>query len=158
MDIMKLLVIEDEMELSKSICAYMEKNNFICEASYDFLDAIQKIGEKNYECILLDINLPNGNGLYLLKELKELGKSDGVLIISAKNSLNDKLEGLNLGADDYLTKPFHLPELSARVAAILRRKYFAGQNRVVMDEFTIEIQDKIVYVKIGAIDVTRKEY
>lgn len=158
MGIMRLLVIEDEIELSKSICAYMAKNNFICEASYDFLDAIQKIGEKSYECILLDINLPNGNGLYLLKELKELGKSDGVLIISAKNSLNDKLEGLNLGADDYLTKPFHLAELSARVAAILRRKYFAGQNRVVMDEFTIEIQDKIVYGKSGAIDLTRKEY
>jgi DNA-binding response OmpR family regulator len=158
MDIMRLLVIEDEMELSKSICAYMEKNNFICEASYDFPDAIQKIEEKNYECILLDINLPKGNGLHILKELKGLGKSDGVLIISAKNSLNDKIEGLNLGADDYLTKPFHLPELSARVASILRRKYFAGQNRVVMDEFTIEIQDKIVHGKNGTIDLTRKEY
>ena len=155
---MKLLIIEDEIELSKSICSYLERDNFICECCYDFPDAIQKIGDYNYECILLDINLPKGNGLNILKELKGLGKSDGVLIISAKNSLNDKLEGLNLGADDYLTKPFHLPELSARVAAIVRRKYFEGQNRVVTDDLTIELQDKIVYGKKGAVDLTRKEY
>ena len=155
---MKLLVIEDELELSKSICSYLEKDNFICEASYDLPDAVQKIEDNNYECILLDINLPKGNGLDVLKELKDLGKSDGVLIISAKNSLNDKLDGLNLGADDYLTKPFHLPELSARVAAIVRRKYFEGQNRVVTDDLIIELQDKIVTGKNGLIDLTRKEY
>lgn len=155
---MRLLVIEDELELSKSICAYLEKDNFICDASYDFTNAIRKIEDYNYQCILLDINLPNGNGLDILKELKDLGKSDGVLIISAKNSLNDKLDGLKLGADDYLTKPFHLPELSARVAAIVRRKYFDGQNRLVMDDLTIEIQDKTVHSKNGIIDLTRKEY
>ena len=155
---MRLLIIEDEIELSKSICSYMEKNNFICEASYDFSDAIQKIGNRNYECILLDINLPQGNGLTLLKEMKGMGRPGGVLIISAKNSLNDKLDGFSFGADDYLTKPFHLPELSARVASILRRKYFGGQNRVVTDDLTIEIQDKIVYWKNRPIDLTRKEY
>jgi len=155
---MRLLVIEDEIEMSKSICAYMEKNNFICDASYDFPDASQKIDENNYECILLDINLPTGNGLNILNQLKWLGKSNGVLIISAKNSLEDKLDGLNLGADDYLTKPFHLAELSARVEAILRRKYFGGQIHVVTDDFTIEIQDKIVYCKDQPIDLTRKEY
>ena len=155
---MRLLIIEDEIELSKSICSYMEKNNFICEASYDFSDAIQKIENRNYECILLDINLPQGNGLTLLKEMKGRGRPGGVLIISAKNSLNDKLDGFSFGADDYLTKPFHLPELSARVASILRRKYFGGQNRVVTDDLTIEIQDKIVYWKNRPIDLTRKEY
>ena len=155
---MKLLVVEDEKELSKSICSYLQRDNFICETSYDFVDAIQKISENNYECILLDISLPKGNGLNVLRELKDLGKSDGVLIISAKDSLNDKLDGLNLGADDYLTKPFHLPELSARVAAILRRKYFEGQTRMVTDDLVIEMQDKMVTGKNGPIELTRKEY
>jgi len=155
---MKLLIVEDEKELSKSICSYLERDNFICDACYDFTDALEKISYFDYECILLDINLPKGNGLNVLKELKKIGKSDGVLIISAKNSLNDKLDGLNLGADDYLTKPFHLPELSARVAAIVRRKYFDGQTRMVTDDLVIDMQDKIVTGKDGRIDLTRKEY
>jgi DNA-binding response OmpR family regulator len=155
---MKVLVIEDEVELSKSICCYLEKDNFICEPSYDFIDAFRKITGKNYACILLDISLPKGNGLDLLKEIKALGKKDCVLIISAKNSLNDKLDGLNLGADDYLTKPFHLPELSARIAAILRRKYFEGQNRIVIDDLSIELENKIVNGKNGIIELTKKEY
>lgn len=155
---MRLLVIEDEKELSKSICAYLGRDNFICEAAWEYKDAIEKIKDNNFECILLDITLPGGNGLNILRELKNRGKSDGVLIISAKDSLNDKLDGLNLGADDYLTKPFHLPELSARVAAILRRKYFEGHNRVVTNDFIIEIQNKTVIGKNGLIDLTRKEY
>ncbi len=155
---MKLLIIEDEPELSKSICAYLSKDNFICEAAYDCNEALYKITRNTYECVLLDINLPNGNGLTILKELKNQGKSDGVLIISAKNSLNDKIEGLNLGADDYVTKPFHLPELSARIAAILRRKFFDGQNSLVFDDIIINIQDKTVMGKKGIIDLTRKEY
>lgn len=155
---MKILVIEDEIELSKSICSYLKKDNFICEPSYDFYDALQKVRNYDYACILLDITLPAGNGLNILKELKELGKADGVLIISAKNSLSDKLEGLHLGADDYLTKPFHLPELSARVAAIIRRNFFEGKNRIITDGLEIDIQDKIVKGKNGTIDLTRKEY
>ncbi len=155
---MKLLVIEDEIELSKSICSYLKNDNFICEAAYDFTDAMHKIHKSEYGCILLDISLPMGNGLNILKELKKLGKADGVLIISAKNSLNDKVQGLNLGADDYLTKPFHMPELSARVAAIIRRKSFDGKNRIITDELVIDLQDKIVTGKNGTIDLTRKEY
>ena len=155
---MKLLVIEDEIELSKSICSYLKKDNFICEPTYDFDDAMHKISENDYECILLDITLPKGNGLNILRELKYLGKADGVLIVSAKNSLNDKLDGLNLGADDYLTKPFHMPELSARVAAIIRRKYFEGQNKIITDDLIIDLQNKVVNGKKGSIDLTRKEY
>jgi DNA-binding response OmpR family regulator len=155
---MKILVIEDEQELSKSICSYMTRDNFICESAFDYNEAIYKITSYDYECILLDINLPKGNGLTVLQELKNQGKSDGVLIISAKNSLNDKIEGLNLGADDYLTKPFHLPELSARVAAILRRKHFDGQNRIITDDLIIELQDRVARSNHGIIDLTRKEY
>lgn len=155
---MKLLVIEDEIELSKSICSYLKKDNFICEPTYDFDDAMHKISENDYECIILDITLPKGSGLNILRELKYPGKADGVLIVSAKNSLNDKLDGLNLGADDYLTKPFHMPELSARVAAIIRRKYFEGQNKIITDDLIIDLQNKVVNGKKGSIDLTRKEY
>jgi DNA-binding response OmpR family regulator len=155
---MKLLIIEDETELSKSVCEYLKKDNFFCEASYDFNDAMQKIMAKDYDCILLDISLPMGNGLNILKKLKDLDKAEGVLIISAKNSLTDKLEGLNLGADDYLVKPFHLPELSARVAAIIRRKSFNGKNRILIDELYIDMQDKVVKVKNVLVELTRKEY
>ena len=155
---MKLLVVEDEIELSKSICAYLKNDNFICEQAYDYDEAIKKIKSSDYACVLLDISLPMGNGLNVLQELKNLGKADGVLIISAKNSLNDKVKGLNLGADDYLTKPFHLPELSARVAAIIRRKVFEGKNRIITDDLVIDIQDKVVKGSNGVIDLTRKEY
>ena len=155
---MKLLIIEDEVELSKSICSYLKNDNFICEVSYDFHDAMKKIYETDYACILLDISLPQGNGLDILKELKKLGKADGVLIISAKNSLNDKVTGLEWGADDYLTKPFHMPELSARVGAIIRRKSFDGMNRIAIDDLLVDMQDKVVKGKSGNIDLTRKEY
>ena len=160
---MKLLVIEDQMELSRSICAYLKKDNFICEPAYNYNDAMERVKTRNYDCILLDISLPMsngqmGNGLHILSELKELGKVDGVLIISAKNSLNDKLQGLNLGADDYLSKPFHLPELSARVNAIIRRKSFDGKNKIVAGDLVINIQDKVVKGRNGEIDLTRKEY
>ena len=155
---MKLLVIEDETDLSRSICDYLSRDNFICEPAYDFNEAIFKITGNQYECILLDINLPKGNGLKVLEELRVQGKSSGVLIISARNSLNDKLEGLNLGADDYLTKPFHLPELSARIVAIMRRKLFGGHNRILTEDLSIDIQDKTVTGRNGPLDLTRKEY
>ena len=156
---MKLLIIEDEVELSDSIAVYLKNDNFICEQAYDYIEAYQKIKSNEYDCVLLDITLPNGNGLTLLSELRNLDKSNGVLIISAKNSLSDKVNGLNFGADDYLTKPFHLPELSARVAAIIRRKMFKGRDNFhVSDDLTIDIQDKIVKGKMGVIDLTRKEF
>ncbi len=155
---MKLLVIEDERDLSQSICAYLKNDHFVCEAAYDYYDAMDKVLENDYACILLDITLPMGNGLQLLMKLKNLGKADGVLIISAKDSLHDKVQGLNLGADDYLTKPFHMPELSARVAAIIRRKSFEGQNRILTDDLVIHLQDKVVKSKGVAVELTRKEY
>src|SRR3984957_11940606 len=119
---------------------------------------MEKIHLYDYACIILDINLPHGNGLNILKELKSNSKADGVLIISARNSLDDKVTGLNLGADDYLTKPFHLPELAARVAAIIRRKSFEGKNKIVLDNLVLDLQDKTVKGAKGIIDLTRKEY
>jgi DNA-binding response OmpR family regulator len=155
---MKILIIEDQVELSDSIHSYLSHENFSCERAYDFHTAMDKIRLYDYDCIILDITLPFGNGLDILKELKEENKADGVLIISAKNSLDDKVTGLNLGADDYLTKPFHLPELSARVAAIIRRKTFEGKNKIVLDKLVLDLQDKTVRGAKGRIDLTRKEY
>jgi DNA-binding response OmpR family regulator len=155
---MKVLIIEDEKELSKSICQYLSGEQFITETAFDFSSALEKISLYDYACIILDITLPNGSGLNILKELKRNNKADGVIIISAKNSLDDKIYGLNAGADDYLTKPFHLPELSARVAAIIRRKSFEGKNTIKFDELQVNLDEKEVTVKDTALDLTKKEY
>src|SRR6516225_4228086 len=144
---MKVLIIEDEKELSKSICQYLSGEQFITETAFDFNSALEKVSLYDYACIILDITLPNGSGLNILKELKLNNKADGVIIISAKNSLDDKIYGLNAGADDYLTKPFHLPELSARIAAIIRRKSFEGKNRIRFDEVQVNLDEKEVTVK-----------
>ncbi|HVX27500.1 MAG TPA: response regulator transcription factor [Parafilimonas sp.] len=155
---MKILVIEDEKELSKSICQYLSNEQFITETAYDFNSAFEKVSLYDYACIILDITLPHGSGLDILKELKKNNKADGVIIISAKNSLDDKIIGLNAGADDYLTKPFHLPELGARVAAIIRRKSFDGKNVIEFDELHIDLNKKQATVKDVELDLTKKEY
>jgi DNA-binding response OmpR family regulator len=155
---MKLLIIEDQQELSDSICTYLSQEQFTCETAYDHTAAMEKIHAYDYACIILDINLPRGNGLNILQELKTQNKADGVLIISARNSLDDKVLGLNLGADDYLTKPFHMPELAARVAAIIRRKSFEGVNRISFDKLSLDLSNKMVKGPEGPIDLTKKEY
>jgi DNA-binding response OmpR family regulator len=155
---MKILVIEDERELSESICEYLSNEQFVCEKAFTFQTAFEKISLYEYACIILDINLPDGNGMEILKELKKSGKMEGVLIISARNSLDDKVFGLKSGADDYLTKPFHLPELGARVAAIIRRKSFEGKNIIDFNELTLDLSNKSVNVGEKPVDLTRKEY
>ena len=155
---MKVLIVEDEKELSQSICSYLANEQFVCEQAFDYLTAEEKISLYDYACIILDVNLPNGSGLDLLKHLKEQGKIDGVLIVSAKNALDDKVYGLNAGADDYLTKPFHLPELAARLAAIIRRKSFEGKNLINFDVLQIDLNLKTVTVKGARVDLTKKEY
>jgi DNA-binding response OmpR family regulator len=155
---MKILIIEDERELSASICAYLKNEKFFCEAVYDFSSAIEKISLYEYACIILDISLPGGSGMEILKELKANNKADGVLIVSAKNSLDDKVLGLKSGADDYLTKPFYLPELAARVAAIIKRKSFDGNNFLQFDELLLNLDEKTVKANNTVIDLTRKEY
>jgi len=131
---------------------------FVCEPAKDFDTALEKIHLNEYSCIILDLTLPNGSGLDLLRELKKQKKEDGVLIISARNSIDDKIEGLNLGADDYLAKPFHLAELGARVAAIIRRKSFGGQNMIAIDHLTLDLSDKTLKHDGQPVTLTRKEY
>ena len=155
---MKVLIIEDEKELSQSIASYLKGEDYICEIASDFHKAIEKTELYDYDCILLDISLPGGSGLQILKELKANNKMDGVLIISAKNSLDDKVTGLKMGADDYLAKPFHLSELSARVAAIIRRKNFDGNDVLTFKDISIDTRAKIVAVQSRPLDLTKKEY
>jgi len=155
---MKVLIVEDESSLSKSITTYLGQNNFICDTAVQFYEAKEKMHVNDYDCIVLDISLPNGNGLELLKELKQTQRTDGVLIISAKNSIADKINGLELGADDYLIKPFHLGELAARINSIIRRRAFNGNNMMVVDKLNINILDKSVQTEKGVLDLTRKEY
>jgi DNA-binding response OmpR family regulator len=155
---MKILIIEDEKELSESICTYLSGERFFCEQAFDFPTALEKISLHEYACIILDIMLPGGTGLDLIQTLQKAAKMDGVLIISAKDSLDDKVLALKAGADDYLTKPFHLSELAARVAAIIRRKSFDGRNCVQFEELTIDLNEKTAKVAGVLLDLTRKEF
>jgi len=155
---MKILIIEDEKVIRESIVTYLTDERYLCEIAVDYSSALEKIEMYEYDCILLDITLPGGNGLSLLKELKRVNRMDGVLIISARNALDDRIEGLNLGADDYLTKPFHLSELSARVAAIIRRKQFEGNNIVQFNEINIDTFAKTIAIYNTPLDLTRREF
>lgn len=155
---MKILIIEDEDALSRSISTYLKHENYLCEIAPNFISALDKIDSFDYDCILLDISLPDGNGLNVLKALKEDKKTDGVIIISAKDSIDDKILGLQLGADDYLQKPFHLSELSARIAAVIRRRRFNGGNILLIHEITIDTLAKTVFANSVSIDLTKTEY
>jgi DNA-binding response OmpR family regulator len=154
---MKILLIEDERELAKSIQAYMNGNDFVCEWVSDLSSAIDKILVYDYDCILLDLMLPDGNGFEILSRLKARNKTEGVIIISAKETLESRIEGLQLGADDYLTKPFHLSELLVRTQALIRRKQFAGNNKIVFNEIEIDVISKVVKVNNTTVDLTKKE-
>ncbi len=155
---MKLLIIEDEVELSNSMVTYLQNENYNCDTAFDFLEGIYKIDSFEYDCILLDISLPGGNGLQILQALQEDDKTDGVIIISARDSIDDKIAGLKLGADDYLPKPFHLSELSARIASVIRRKRFKGSNVLVANDITINVMAKTVEVNKVAIELTKTEF
>lgn len=155
---MKILIIEDERELVKSMVQYLRQESYVCEVAYTASEAEEKILLYDYDCILLDITLPDGNGLKVLETLRKNKKDDGVIIITAKNSLEDRVSGLNLGADDYLAKPFYLPELSARVSAIIRRKRFGGSSRIEFHEIVVDLLAKTVFVANKEIELTRKEF
>lgn len=154
---MKLLLIEDEKELAISIQNYLTDKDFVCEWVNNAKKATDKISIYDYDCILLDLMLPDGDGFEILKELKWQHKTDGIIIISAKETLETKIEGFNLGADDFLTKPFHLSELLVRVQALIRRKNFKGSNVVIFNEIEIDILSKIVKVRGVKLDITKKE-
>jgi len=155
---MKLLLIEDEKALATSIQNYFQRENFICEWASDYETAVEKINLYRYDCVLVDIMLPDGDGLSAVRELKKKFPDTGIIIISAKNSLDDKIAGLNMGSDDYLTKPFHLSELNARVQAVIRRRNFQGNQRITFGKVIIDPQEHFVTVEGQEVILTRKEY
>jgi DNA-binding response OmpR family regulator len=155
---MKILIIEDEISLNESIILYLKNEGFVCESAPNFEEASQKINDYHYDIIVADIILPDGNGLDLVRELKAHKTDSGIIIISAKDSLDDKLMGLDLGADDYLTKPFHLAELNSRIKSLIRRRKFDGNNEIVFNEIIIDPEKAEVKVKNQTISLTRKEY
>ena len=155
---MKILIVEDEIELLDSIASYLKNEDFICEKASTFFEAEDKLISFNYDIILLDITLPDGSGIDLLKLIKEKSPTTGVLIVSAKNSLDDKLAGLDLGADDYITKPFHLAELNSRVNSLIRRQKFDGSETIQFNEIQINPSSKSVTVNDKPVELTKKEY
>ena len=156
---MKILIVEDEEELAYDISSYLSGENYLCEIASTYQQAKEKIALYNYDCILLDLMLPKGaDGLKLLENLEHQNKQQGIIIISAKNSLEDKIKGLKIGADDYLAKPFHLAELSARIYSLIRRKQFDHTNLLIQNELMVDLLAKSVKVNEITLTLTKKEY
>ncbi len=155
---MKVLIVEDEKDLAESIKSFLIQEEYLCDSALEFNEADLLINLYQYDCVIVDITLPNGSGFDIIKNLKEIGSKAGIIIISAKNSLDDKLKGLNIGADDYLTKPFHLAELNARIKSIIRRRQFEGEQEITYNEIRINPEDRRVYVTDQLIDLTKKEF
>lgn len=155
---MKVLIVEDEIELRVVISNYLFKEGYICELAENYQKAKEKLSVNEYDIILLDITLPDGNGLELLKSIKNRNVKSGIIILSAKNSTDDKIIGLDLGSDDYITKPFQLSELNSRIKALIRRRHFDGNNLLVFKEITINTNSKAVLIHGKEIILTKKEF
>ncbi len=155
---MKILIIEDERQLSDSIVCFLTGNDYLCEQAFCCNDAFIKIGAYDYDCILLDLMLPDGSGLDILRRIKRHSPKTGVIIVSAKDSVNDKITGLKMGADDYLAKPFHLSELAMRIFALIRRREFDSGNILNSNDISIDLLSKEVHVREQLIDLTKSEY
>lgn len=155
---MKLLIVEDEKELAKSIVEFIGKENYTIDIASKFSVADEKISLIEYDCAMVDLMLPDGSGLGLVKKLKKIQPKCGIVIITAKNTIDDKLTGLDLGADDYLSKPFHLAELNARIKSVLRRRLFDGSSEIIINEIVIDTEKREVKVNGKIVELTRREY
>ena len=155
---MKILIIEDEIALSDAIFQYLTDEGYVCEAAYDYNTAAEHLDIHFYDCILVDINLPGGSGLDLIRQVKKDNKKMGIIIISARDSVENRIEGLEIGADNYLTKPFHLAELNAHLKSINRRINFDGDNQILVNEIKILPDSHQVFVNENELQLTKKEY
>lgn len=155
---MKILIVEDEHKLSDSIVTYLKSEKYLCEQAFDYNEALEKVRGYDYDCVLLDLMLPGGSGLDILRDIKRRNNPAGVIIVSAKDSLDDKVKGLEIGADDYLPKPFHLAELGMRVYAIIRRKEFGASNTLENNGITINLLEKSVEANGRPVTLTKSEY
>ncbi len=155
---MKILIVEDERKLSDSIVSYLTEEKYLCEQAFSFSEAKMKVGVYDYDCVVLDLMLPGGNGLDILREIRSKRNPVGVIIVSAKGSTDDKVMGLEIGADDYLAKPFHLAELSMRIYAVIRRREFSGNNLLETGDIRINLLEKTVCVNQLPVTLTKSEY
>jgi len=154
---MKILIIEDEKQIADSVESYLKMEGYVCERAANYEEAAEKIELYDYDCALVDINLPDGSGLDLISLLKMKKSVTGIIIISARQSIDDRISGLETGADDYLTKPFNLPELNARIKSVIRRIHFKGDNLLEFNELKIDTKTYQVWVKGKELILTKKE-
>ena len=154
---MKILLIEDEPELRKGIKNYLHQEGYLVESANDFIQASEKVSNYQYDCVLLDITLPKGNGLEIIKKLKHQNSKAGIIIISAKNSLDDKIYGLDLGADDYLSKPFDLAELEARVRALIRRGQVGGSAVIAVGKLQLDTVNHAATYNNASLNLSARE-
>lgn len=155
---MKILIVEDEPSLREVIRTYLEKERYVVELAPDYRTALRKTADYDYDCILLDVMLPDGNGLELLEALRRDGKPGNVIVISARDALEDKVTGLERGADDYLPKPFHLAELGARIRSLIRRNHQQGGYEITLGNLAIVPARFEVRVDGLPLELNRKEY
>jgi DNA-binding response OmpR family regulator len=155
---MKILIVEDEKDLISGFLTFSEQEKIYADVAMTYQEASEKVYLYEYDCILLDINLPDASGLQLLEDLQKMDRNNGVIVVSARNSVTDKVKGLNLGADDYLTKPFHLSELSARIQAVIRRRKFDAPNLLCFGNLSIELNERKVVAGESLLNLTKKEY
>ena len=155
---MKVLIVEDNQELARNIRDFLGREGYVCESSATAEEAREKLTLFEYDCILLDIGLPDGNGIGLLNQIRSEHKDSNVLIISARNAVDDKVIGLEKGADDYITKPFHLAELHARIRAVYRRKNLGGANIVGFNEISLNTDTFEAKIGEALLDTTPKEF
>jgi len=155
---MKILIIEDEIGMRETLETFFLNQKFVVETAVDYAAGLSKLSVYDYDCVLLDITLPGGSGLDLLSEMKRLNKRDSVIIISARDAIDDKVLGLNLGADDYLPKPFHLAELNARVKSLIRRNQVAGDMSISIENVKLLPDVRTVSINNNELQLNRKEF
>lgn len=155
---MKLLIVDGDLALSQVMISYLSAGNYICEYANNYQRALTKIEMYEYDCILMDLVLPDGDGSMLLEAIKTNNKEAGIIIVSAKTEYEDKISALQNGADDYVTKPFHLPELSARIFSVIRRRKYDNCNIIRQEELTIDLLAKTVQINDKPVMLTRKEF
>lgn len=155
---MKILIIEDNPLLLDMLEQTLQSTGYKCETATKYAEAAEKIVMYEYDVLLVDINLPDGSGLDLIRLIKLEKPSAGIIVISARNSLDNKIEGLNLGADDYMTKPFDMSELIARVKALLRRRNFMGSESLHFGKLEIDTNARLIMVNSNPLELTKSEY
>ncbi len=155
---MKILIIEDEKQLLESIMTFLKESGMNCDKASSLAEAVEKIDTAEYDCIVLDIGLPDGSGLKIIDEMQKKDNQTAIVIVSAKNSLDDRLVGLNFGADDYITKPFHMPELVARIKSVVRRRTVQEKNEICFNELRVVPNEMLMYVNNKMISLTKKEH